>query len=268
RLEHTLRQGGTGRHAELAREQPENLRGPSDQQLDPRTVRCLELDAKLLCLGSDPSRLVQQLVHIEPVAAIGRHPTSRGVGVAEVPLLFEVAHGVADRCRGNAQLEPAGDRSTTRWLRRFHVRPYHRLEDAVFAIGEGFHAHADPWEVPEIWTRAAAPSIRRERTRVPPASCSSTARRSSSSQPSGVRQTTFWSRVAHPEATHLLATSHRSGSSPFSGYPRWVRRPSQTASSAAASRSIRSSPSTGSRPTASASLYADQDRRFQRRIGG
>ena len=108
-----------------------------------------------------PAGLLQERVHVHPVRPVRRHPSRRGVGMEEIPLLFQVAHRVANGGRRDPQVEAPHHRATPRGLSGVHVGADHRLEDELLALRERVsdHASGQVWMSSEIWTDAVGPSI-------------------------------------------------------------------------------------------------------------
>jgi hypothetical protein len=58
--------------------------------------------------------------------------------VKEEPLLLQIAHGVADRSRRNAEPKPTGQRPRAGGLCSFNITSDHRFEHAALAPAELF----------------------------------------------------------------------------------------------------------------------------------
>ena len=86
-------------HTEFVRDQAQRPRRVTHEHLDrgrPGAFDLLFEEGALTCRGLMG---LHESVHEEPVREIGRHATRGGMGVEEIPLLLQVAHGVADRRR-------------------------------------------------------------------------------------------------------------------------------------------------------------------------
>ena len=81
---------------------------------------------------------------MESVGQIRRNPPRGGVGVREIPLLLQVAHGVSDGGRGHTESTPAGHGSTSRRLGGFHIGLYYGLQNGDFPVREVLTYRSDP----------------------------------------------------------------------------------------------------------------------------
>ena len=132
----TSSSAGRHRHAQLLGQHAEHLGGAAQDLLD-RVARAGRSSRRRVSLRLVAGRRQpHELVDVEPVAPIGRDPAGRGVGVKEVALVLQLAHGVADRGRGHAEAEPAGDRLAPGRLRGLDVGLDDRLEHPQFPVGQ------------------------------------------------------------------------------------------------------------------------------------
>jgi hypothetical protein len=107
------------RDAQLLREHAERLRGASQDRLDRRRAGELFAQPVALALGERPD--LHERVDVEPVRLVSRHAAGRRVRVEEEALLLQVAHGVADGGRRDAEAELPRERARPGGLRRGDV---------------------------------------------------------------------------------------------------------------------------------------------------
>ena len=85
---------------------------------------------------------LRDLVDVHPVGLVGRHPAGRGVGLAQVALLLEHRHLVADGRRGHADGGVRGDVGRPDRLSGLDVLPDDGPEDLDFRSSSMTHPRA------------------------------------------------------------------------------------------------------------------------------
>ena len=120
-------------------------RGEVDEPLFPGivdTLAALEEAGVLLGVAAGETGRLAEAVDEEPVALLGGHPAGAGVRLAQVALLLEGRHVVADG--GGRHVHPGrgGDAPGPDRLGRVDVLLHHRAEDLGLSIVE---AHRGSW---------------------------------------------------------------------------------------------------------------------------
>src|SRR5205814_1442315 len=129
------------RNAELLGDNAQALGGAPQNSFDGRpSSRDLGSETAALVGGGSADR--NQRIDIHPVRHIGRHTARRGVRMEEVALLLEVAHGIADGCRRNAEPELVGKTSRAGRLSRFDIRLNYGFQNPPLALVQTRHWHS------------------------------------------------------------------------------------------------------------------------------
>ena len=75
-------------------------------------------------------------IHIHPIGPVGGDPPGGGVRMKEEALVFQFAHGVANRGWRDAQTELPGNRLTARRLGGLDIRLHHGFEHPKLALAQ------------------------------------------------------------------------------------------------------------------------------------
>src|ERR1051325_10885625 len=134
-LEHRRIERRTDGDAELLRQHPQHL-GRALEDLVHRRMLAQPF-ADLVRLRRRDGRQPHQRVDVDSIREIGGDPAGGGVGVVEVPLLLQVAHGVADGGGRQGEPETLRDSATPRRLGGFDVGLDDGFEDLTLALVEG-----------------------------------------------------------------------------------------------------------------------------------
>src|SRR6185437_5619398 len=121
-------------------EDDEDLRGATQDRFNGGPAAGESLEQRVARAGIE-RREMKQTVNVDAIRDVGWHTAGRRMRMEEKPLVLQVAHGVANGSRRNAEAEPAGNESRSRRFCCFHVRLDDRCEHAPLAFGELFSGH-------------------------------------------------------------------------------------------------------------------------------
>ena len=134
-LEHGRIERRTDGDAELLRQHTQHLRRALEDLV--HRVVLAQPFADLVRLRRRDGRQAHQRVHVHPIGEIGGDPAGGGVGVVQVPLLLQVAHGIADGGGRQGEPEAFRDSATPRRLGGLDVGLDDGLEDLALALVQG-----------------------------------------------------------------------------------------------------------------------------------
>src|SRR3984957_3639085 len=139
-LEDDLVEPGAERDAQLLRQDADALCRTAQHGLDRGSPSQNPLHQPVALLRGKRSQLDQR-IDVHPVRPVGWNAAGGCMGMEEIALLFEVAEGVPDGGRRNAQAETTSQRTRSGRLRRLYVALDHRLQNTPFPFGQVRERH-------------------------------------------------------------------------------------------------------------------------------